>query len=283
MIGKLDRVGRGGMSRLLRSVGRVALWAVVVVLLVHGAVSLAGGSAPRVSPATTMATARAAKRVAEVGAFAVRYARAYLADDSPVGLASLTVAGAPIPQGGNAAVGGEAVAQAEASATRAVGDGRAVVTVWCEMTSGRVLYLAVPTIRDSAGGVAALGPPAFVAAPGIERVDAEAERSQPIPGADAEELRELAKRFVDSYLSGTEPGDLKYLTAPESGIAALGGFQPVGPVSVRQVGPSGRVRRTIVATVLAQGEDETVFPLAYRLQLERRDRWYVSAVEGEVR
>lgn len=283
MIGKLDRVGSaGGTSRSLRSVGRVALWAVVVLLLIHGAVSLVGSGRPSAVPAANGTDSRAAQRSAVVGSFAVRYVRAYLADSSPASVAKLTVPGTPIPQGGSVAAGGEAVAQAEASTTRDLGNGRAVVTVWCELTSGRVLYLAVPTIRDGAGGVAALGPPAFVAAPGIGRVESEAERSQPIPGADAEELRELAQRFVSSYLSGAGPGDLKYLTAPQSSIGALGGFHAVGSVTVRQLGPTRPSARTVVASVRAEGEGGRVFPLAYRLRLVRRDRWYVSAVEGEV-
>lgn len=281
MKGKLDRVRATAYGGPLRSLGRVALWAVVVLLLIHGAVSLvqtepgSGGVLPARSAAGDGSEA--------VDAFAVGFVRAYLADPSPEALAAFVAPDVTVASGGEAAPAGERVAQAEVTNTQRIAPNRAVVTVWCELLTGRVVYLAVPTARDSTGGVAALGPPAFVSAPRMGRVEAEAERSQPIQGADAKEIRELVGRFTESYLSSTEPGGLKYLTPPGSAIAPLGGFEPVGAVAVRQLGDHAGTGRTVVAAVRARGARGVIYPLAYRLTLERRDRWYVTAVEGEAR
>jgi hypothetical protein len=277
VIAKLDRVRGTGVRGPLRSVGRVALWAVVVLLLVHGAKSVVSEPTPAASPSSGDTQASHSDAV---DTFAVRYVRAYLAQPSAAGVQSLLAPGAEVPGGGESTE--TQVAQAEATATRALSDRRAVVTVWCELLTGRVVYLAVPTIRDDADGVAALGPPAFVSAPGIGRVEDTAERSQPIPGADAGEIRELAARFTETYLSATDPAGLKYLTAPAVTITPVGGFEVVGAVTVRQLGGGGGSSRTVLATVRAQDESGARFPVAYRLQVERRDRWYVAAVEGEV-
>ncbi len=283
MIGKLDKVRGSAFSggRPLRSVGRVALWAVVVLLLLRGGASVVGGkeSARQPQDATT---GRSADSQA-VEAFAVRYVRAYLADTSPTTVASLLAPGVSIPSGGGPAPAGSQVAQATATATRPIGKDREIVTVSSELRNGDVAFLAVPIARDQAGGVAALGAPAFVSAPGIGRVESEAERSQPIPGADAEDIRKLVSRFVGAYLAESAPADLEYLTAPDAGIAPLGRFQSVGGVTVRQLGDNRGPRRTVLATVHARAVSGVVYPLAYRLQLEKRNRWYVTAVEGEVK
>jgi Conjugative transposon protein TcpC len=279
--GKLDRV-RGTVSGgPLRSVGRMALWAVVVLLLVHGAVSLVQ-TEPR-NDEVALSGSAAGDGSEAVDAFAVGFVRAYLADPSPEALAAFVVSDTTIASGGEAAPADEQVAQAEVMATRQTGGGRAVVTVWCELLTGRVVYLAVPTIRSMAGGVAALGPPAFVSAPGIGRVESDTEGSQPIRGVDAGEIRELAERFTNSYLSATEPGGLKYLTPPGSAIAPLGGFAPVGAVSVREAGDGGGPHRSVTVAVRARAQGGGVYPVAYMLALEKRDRWYVTAVEGEAR
>lgn len=281
MKAKLDKVRGTAAGGPLRSLGRVALWAVVVLLLFHGAVSLVSNDG---AESLETVPARSAAGVSEaVDAFAVGFVRAYLADPSPQALAPFLASGVDIATGGVPTPAGERVAQAEATAVHSLAPNRAVVTVWCELLTGRVVYLAVPTIRDLAGGVAAIGPPAFVSAPRIGRVEADTERSQTIQGADAGEIRELAARFTESYLASTEPGGLKYLTPPGSAIAPLGGFVPVGDVTVREVGDRRGSQRTVTAAVRARSSAGAVYPLAYRLALEKRDRWYVTAVEGESR
>jgi len=237
VIGKLDKVrGTASVGGPLRSVGRVALWAVVVLFLFRGAVSVLGGNEP--APAASPAGSGKTTDSQTVDAFAVRYVRTYLADSSPAAVGSLLAPGADLFGGGGAAPTDTHVAQAEATATKEISVGRQLVTVSCELVNGHVVFLAVPIVRDQAGGVAADGAPAFVSAPGIGRVEAEAERSLPIPGVDAEEVRDLASRFVEAYLSATDPADLEYLTAPASTIVPLGGFQAVGKVRVRQLGGS---------------------------------------------
>ena len=281
MIGKLDKVRGTGVSGPLRSVGRVALWAVVVLILLRGVASVVRGESHTDTTRSTGGgeTSTAAQAV---DAFAVRYVRTYLADSSPEALRGLLAGGVSVPAGGAANPTDTTVAQAEATATRVLGDGRRLVTVSCELVDGSVVFLAVPIARDSAGGVAALGAPAFVSAPGIGRVEGESERSLPIPGVDAE-VRTLATRFVETYLSATNPADLEYLTAPAAEIAPVGGYEIVGSVGVRQLEGGGPRRRTVLALVHARSGAGATYPLSYRLQLEQRDRWYVAAVEGEVK
>jgi hypothetical protein len=278
VIGKFDKVrSTPKIGGPLRTVGRVALWAVVALFLIRGAGSVLTGNTEGSAQEKVQADHSTNEAVT---AFAVRYARAYLADSSPQSLTAFLAPGATVPSGGGPAPESDRVAQAEATAFKANGDGREIVTVACELVNGQVSYLAVPTVRDRAGGVAAVGAPAFVAAPGIRRSDIDPEQSQPIPGADAGAVRQLAERFTETYLSGTSAADLEYLTAPDSSIAPLGGFQPVGRVSVRQLdSPAGRV---VTAAVKGESASGTVYPLTYRLLLEKRDRWYVAAIEGEV-
>ncbi len=275
---KLGKLSVGGSTQgvpgPLRRAGRIALWAVIVLLLYRGTVSiLKGESRPTLEPAQ-------AGRVDDslATAFAVRFARSYLANSSRTELGELLATGASLPGGGGPAPAASHVAQAEVAAIRSTGDRRAVVTVSCELLNGEVRFLVVPIVRDMAGGVAAVGAPAFVAAPGKGRT--EAEQSQPIPGADAESIRELASRFVETYLSGASAADLEYLTSPGSALSPLGGFQPVGAVAVTQLGDELGRSRTILARVTVRGPNGGVYPLGYRLRLEKRDRWYVTAIEG---
>ncbi len=209
-------------------------------------------------------------------AFAVRFARAFLADPSAQSLDNYLAAGESLPAGG--AVSGPSVAQAEIARTLPLGGGKAVVTVACELLGGRVLYLAVPIVRNSAGEVAALGAPSLVAGPETAKV--EAERPQPLSGAEAGAIGELVDKFLAAYVSVTKPADLSYYVAPNESVNPLGGLQLVGTPNVTQLHASDTTR-TVIASVHVHDEANGVtYPLSYRLELVKRERWYVSAVEG---
>jgi hypothetical protein len=214
-------------------------------------------------------------------AFAVRFVRAYLAgSESTTELmapgASTVEPSPPSPA--------EQVAQAEAISSRPLGSGREAVTVLSELRNGNVAYVAVPIVRGAAGGVAATGAPAFVSAPGIGRVTESTERSQPIPGADAGAIRKLGARFIETYLSTTDPADLEYVTSPSAAIEPLGGFEVDGGAAVRQLGSGSPRRRRLIASITANrsGDPQRRFSLSYELTVEKGDRWYVTAVGGEV-
>ena len=88
-------------------------------------------------------------------AFAVRFARTYLADPSASVLAPFLAEGVRVGTGNPPETESADVAQAEVSDVKDLGDGRAVLTVACELRDARTLYLAVPIVRSEAGEVAA--------------------------------------------------------------------------------------------------------------------------------
>jgi Conjugative transposon protein TcpC len=263
------------VGSVLRAVGRVALWAVVGLLLLRGVSGVLteprqdGSATSDRSSATDPATA----------AFAVRFARAYLTDASSQALAPYLAPGASAPATGRTGTVAQ-VEQAEVAAVRDLGDRRAIVTVACELDDARTLYLAVPIVREGAAEVAALGVPALVAGPA--GVGAGVEPPRPLAGPDAEAIAELMRRFLPVYLSASSPGDLSYLLAPDAAVTPPGGdFELVAVASVKQVGSGEGARRTVVATArVRDAASGAVVPFAYRLGLVRRDRWYVERVEG---
>lgn len=265
-----------GQSLRLRRIGRVVLWALLVLLLLRGVESVVS-TAPETSQAP--AGAKADPFGEEGSAFAVRFARAYLADPSLRNLRGHFAEGATARVG--AATPGRNVAQAEVARTRHLGGDRAIVTVACEFLGGRVLFLAVPIARNSVGEVAALGAPSLVAAP--ETAGLEAERTRPLSGADAGAIGELVDRFLAAYLSAVKPADLSYYVAPGASVTPVGGFRLIGRPNVTE-SQSGGTGRTVIASVHARDEASGVtYRLGYRLELVRRQRWYVSAVEGALR
>ena len=270
------REGDGrSVGSVLRAVGRVALWALVGLLLLRGVSGVL--SEPRQDGSPTTDRGSAADPAA--AAFAVRFARAYLTDSSPQALAPYLAPGssAPAPAGTGAVA---QVEQAEVAAVRDLGDRQAIVTVACELGDARTLYLAVPIVREDAAEVAALGVPALVAGPA--GVGPSVEPPRPLAGADAGEIAELVRRFLPVYLTAAGPGDLSYLLAPDAEVTPPGGgFELVAVASVKQIGSGEGTRRTVIATArVRDSASGAVVPLAYRLRLVRRERWYVARVEG---
>lgn len=273
-----SRLRRGGAERTvasaLRAAGRVALWGLVAILLVRGAAGViagpqrsAGGPAAErgVDPATS--------------AFAVRFARAYLSDPSSPALRSLFAEGVSPPRVASREVGVE-VAQAEVAGVRDLDDGQAVVTVACELGERRTLYLAVPIVRSRAGEVAAQGVPALVAGPG--RAVSDAERPRPIAGSEAGAIADLVRRFLPAYLAAGAGRELSYLLAPGATVSPPGGgLRLLALVGVEQGGSGEGVRRTAIASVRVRDPiSGATYPLAYRVEVVRRGRWYVESVQG---
>lgn len=275
-VGNRSAVAPRSLGGALRGAGRVALWALVGLLLVRGVLATAAGpraeapAAPRESGAAQAETA-----------FAIRFARAYLDDPTSPALggylaegASIGVARAPRSSGG--------VIQAEVSATEELGGGRKVLTVACELRDSRTLFLAVPIARSEAGEVAAMGAPWFVAAPGAAGVPGD--RPRPPAGEDAGEIAALVRRFLPAYVESRSAGDLSYFLAPGSAVEPLGGeLRFISMAAVGQLGSGEGRRRTVLARVRVEDPaSRALYPLAYRLDLLRGARWYVVGVQGEL-
>jgi hypothetical protein len=265
---------------LFRVGGRIALWVCVGLLLVRGIGAVL--SAPRDGSADQISGRSTAEVGLSVTAFAVRFARTYIDDPSPQALAPFLAEGAAVPAGGRVPAASDRAAQAEVAGVEALGRGGSLVTVAVELLGGGVRYLAVPITRASAGEVTALGAPSLVAVPAAVGVDAE--RLQPLAGAEAGAIEALISRFLPVYLSATNSGELSYLLASGVEVAPLGGaLRMVGAPSISQLGSDEGPTREVLASVRVTEEGGGVYPATYRLRLVRRERWYVAAVEGAAR
>ena len=276
-----DKVRSGGSSAgsLLRGGGRLALWAAVALLLVRGLASVIAGPAAR--EAARAPSASSPEDAAS--AAAVRFARAYLEDPSPEALQPFLAAGARIGAGRPPSARGAVVAQAEVVRSAEVGDGRAVLTVACELRDSRTLYLAVPIVRFRAGEVAVLGAPSIVAVPAVAGADPE--RPRPLAGPEAGAIEALVQKFLPAYLSSGSESDLSYLLAPGAEAIPLGGsVELLGISGVSQLGSGEGPRRTLlIAAKVSDPSRGAAYPLAYRLEVVRQGgRWYVGSVQGAV-
>ncbi|HWC47572.1 MAG TPA: conjugal transfer protein [Solirubrobacterales bacterium] len=273
-VGNRSAARARSLGSALRGAGRVALWALVGLLLVRGVLATAAG--PR-AETPAQSTREGVGRAEE--SLAIRFARAYLADPTARSVAGYLAEGARIGSGRPPRRGQE-VAQAEVTSIEELGGGRAILTVACELRDSRTLYLAVPTARSRAGGVAALGAPWIVAAPTGAGVLAE--RPRPLAGEGAGQIAALVERFAPAYVEAQSAGDLSYFLAPGSAIEPLGaGLRFVSVGAVHQFGSGEGARRTVQARIRVEDPASgAVYPLAYRFEVVRGARWYVERVEG---
>ncbi|HET9164215.1 MAG TPA: conjugal transfer protein [Solirubrobacterales bacterium] len=266
---------RRTLGAALRSVGRVALWTLVALLLAKGGAAVLAGPSRRVAGSASQHGAAADPAS---GAFAVRFARTYLSGSSRE-LTPLLAPGVGDETTPGATGTDVPVEQAEVAGARDLGGGRAIVTVACELGGGRTLYLAVPIVREGAGEVAALGAPAVVTGPpGVAQSPTQ---PGPLAGSSGAAIADLVRRFLPAYLSASEPGDLSYLLAPGARVTPLGGALRLLAVgAVKQEGDSEGPRRTAIATARVRESGGATLRLAYRIEVVRRGRWYVDGVEG---
>lgn len=269
------RSSNASARSLLRGTGRVAIWTVLGLLLIRGVVAEPTGAPP-------VAAKRSAAVDPATAAFAVRFARTYLANPSGTALQPFLAEGTRVGTGTPPQVQTGDVAQAEVSGVEDLGGGRAVLTVACELRDARTLYLAVPIVRSGAGEVAALGAPSIVAAPGAAGVDSK-EQPQAVAGPDAGAIQGLLAKFLPTYLAAGDAGSLSYFLAPGAAVQPLGGALEFRAITgVTQLGSGeGPVRSVLAAARVADPASGAVYPLVYRLELVKRGgRWYVEAVEG---
>lgn len=259
----------------LRAAGRLALWALVALLLVEGVSGVL--STP---PQTRDEVGRGEGGDPATSAFAVRFTRTYLSGASPQELAPLL---APGVEAAGAAGGDLGVEQAEVAAIQDLGGGEAIATVATELGDARTLFLAVPIVRASAGEVAAAGVPALVAGPA--GVGEPVEAPQPLAGPDAGAIVGLVDRFLPVYLSASSAEELAYLLAPRAQVNPPGGGIEVDDVaSVKQLGQGEGPSRLVLAQArVSDTVSGASFGLAYRLRVVRNEgRWYIERVEGAV-
>jgi hypothetical protein len=264
-----------GLRSLARGSGRIAIWAVLGLLLIRGALAEPAPSAPAPQGGAVGVDPESA-------AFAIRFTRAFLADPSAESLAPFLAEGVRVATGRSPQSKTGEVAQAEVSGTEELGDGRSVLTVAAELRDARVLYLAVPIVREEAGEVAALGAPSIVAAPGSAGAGSN-ERPQPLAGPDAGAIGALVAKFLPEYVSAGEAASLSYLLTPGATVTPLGGAVALDRIgAVTQLGGGEGPRRSVLAAArVSDPASGATYPLAYRLEVVcGGGRWYVAAIEG---
>ena len=260
--------GRG----LARGAGRIALWALVALIFIRGIASIAAEPRDR---ASVPAPAGEAFPTQEARALAVRFARAYLSGRSAE-LRPFLAENMPrdlvvdIPRG-------SAVATIGVAAETALSSDRALITVACELGDrGTARYLSVPVARDAAGGVVVYALPALVAGPRPGRV--RIEDPAPLAGSEAASIRTLVERFLVTYVSG---GDLAYLTVPGVRLDPLApGLRLADIDAVGQAHTAGTRHTILVEATVQDAAAGTRYGVAYRLELVRRERWYVARIAG---
>lgn len=269
---RLDRPSVG-----LRSAGRVALWLAVAIVLVRGVGSIVSEPTSPIGPAAS----EPSFPDAEARAFAVRFASAYL-DPPAGGLAGYLAddlsdpADAMPPRGPGAKVAWATVAR-EVS----LGDSRALVTVAVLTDTGASRYVSVPVTRDEGGGLVVSALPSF--SPPPPRAAGGGESVEPLTGPGAEAVGDLAERFLRAYLSGADRQALAYLILPGATVTPMhGGLAVVSVDGVDQIASTATARRrsVVVSVTVRDRETGAVYPLAYRLEVAKRDRWLVAEVMG---
>ncbi|MEA2361308.1 MAG: hypothetical protein QOD71_453 [Thermoleophilaceae bacterium] len=255
---------------MVRAAGRVAIWALVLLVFVRGLGDVLGSESDQ-----HQSSSNPVGGAHSVRAFAVTLARAYLGGGhtiqryAPEGL-SMPASGTP----------GRSLVAATVAGQRRLSAARWLITVACEL-AGRAgtRYLAVPVQRGDRGSLSMFALPAVVAGPAAVKLDVE--KPQPLEGPAAGSIGRLVERFVARYLSGDARGELAYLTLLGNQLRTPGGLELVDVERIGQASePDGR-RLVVVAEVIGRDPATySVYPLAYRLELVRRDRWYVASVQG---
>jgi hypothetical protein len=264
----------------LRALGRVALWAVLALLLIRGGAAVLSSGPGAEAPPAGGQGAEGPGRPAE--ATTAAFARDWLEDPDPRALSAYLAEGAHLGTGRAPTKAGQ-VAQAEVVRSSNLGGGRWVLTISCDLRDARVLYLTVPIVRDEAGEATVMGAPSIVAVPAAAGADPE--RPRPIAGPDAHAIGELVTKFVPAYLGSGSSRELSYLLAPGSVVVPLAGrLELVAEGAVDQLGGGEGPRRELIAsTRVREPVSGATYPTAYRLRaLRRSGRWYVAAVEGAV-
>lgn len=298
---------------LVRTAGRVILWLFIALVIVRGLGAIFGSDKP--APATR-ATTPAEQRFPdqEARTFAGQFAKSYLSF-RPGGEESYAARIAPYLASSvrdsatlQLAERGASQGATDVSVARVqtVGDAQALVTVAVNVTRitpGRTIrvgkgtrrrtrtiptrqastidYLSVPVYRDKRGGLSVYDLPSFTAPP-ARAADFDSEPSQ-LQGSstDTGAINDLVRKFLAVYLGG-RPDQLNFYTPPATRITPLGRDLTLRRVEqVQQVGDSaGHTRRLLVQALIRDPTTRTVYPMRYRLDVVRRDRWLVRGVDG---
>lgn len=285
--GAVNRLDRGSArvpvvrtpGDVLKRLGRMVLWLLVVVLLLRGlASSFATDPAPEVVTAAPKPVA--AWPDDQARAFAADFARAYLTytPGEPQSLdryVTPDLASSVAPEFGDNAER-QTVGMVSVARTTKLDDSHALVTV-AAAVNGDTRYLAVPVARDSHGGLVVSDLPSLVAPPAHAVIQASS--LEPVASNERSGIEDVLNRFLTAYVAG-DSSQLEYLVPAGVRIGALEQkYELLGVTSLALAAPAKGNRREVWASVqVRDAESRAIYGLRYRLQLVHEDRWYVAAV-----
>jgi conjugative transposon protein TcpC len=276
-------------AELLARCRQVVLWLTIGLLLLRGANDVLATKPASRQPGVERTGEEPVWPDDAARAFAVDFASEYLslAPDEPheyarrVGeFASAELASELTPRAA-ARASAQVVQSATVADVELLHEGHALITVAARVAGAGSRRLTVPVARDRSGGLVVYDLPSFTAPSAHGRVSRPP--SQPLIGSDREQIEDVLGRFFRAYLSGAAD-ELAYLIPPGARIgAAAGDLELVSLGSIAEPIPAERSgdRRLVLVTPQARdARSRAVHALRYRVQLVRRDRWYVAAVNG---
>jgi hypothetical protein len=303
-IGRRDPGARRGAltaGGVLATAGRVVLWVALAVLLIRGLDDVLSSDRAASTPSPRRGAAVSDWPDDAAKAFAIGFVDAYLnwspGQDPDSYARGLETFAAPelvadlaprFDEPGHTAAQrprppqGVTVRSATVAGAVRLDDRRALVTVAATLAGATPArrVVTVPIARDTAGGLVVYDLPSFASGP--RRAAIESVGREPLIGPDRDPILDVVTRFLRAYLAGDSAG-LAYLVPSGTRLVAAAGRWEL--VNVTALGGAERTRdgRLALATVEARdAQTGASYTLRYRLELVRRDRWYVAQVNGPV-
>jgi hypothetical protein len=271
-------------SRWLVWIGRTILWALVLVLLLHGIASLWRPNGPATAPSQPLAPSPSFP-VKGAEAFAVRFAHDYLTWDAATpgvradALAPYVADGVD-KQLGWAGNGQQIAVLVLPTQTVVLSENAALVTVAAQVTglnAPRWLHLQVPVYAEGSEQFLVTDAPALVPPPAKA-----ASPPEPLLATDlavADQLREPLIAFFKAY-AGSNPNELSYLLVPGAQIRTLNGVVTFADLQLTV--PYGKDNRRDVTAKVRWADQVTgsTFTQTYQVTVvqQKDGRWYIAGL-----
>jgi hypothetical protein len=286
--GRADRGGWGGSGgRWWIYVGRVILWAFLIVVLVNGIRAPFQRFTDKSTTTTTPTTSgKPVFPQEQASAYALSFADVYLNYDPAAAavadrqkqLAQFIAPGVD-PQLGWDNTGKSVLRSAHVSSVEAQDLNRAVVTLLVQ-ANGKIFQLAVPVYAKD-GALAISGRPATLAAPPRAALPA---ANQDRDSALETELQEPLTGFFKAYGSGDTASLQRYSDPPVTGLGNAYVFSALKEINAPQGDANSR---TVNATVIWQVSPVQnkasggTLEQTYQLTMLKKDgNWYVTDIRG---
>jgi hypothetical protein len=282
---------RGAGGRWLVWVGRVVVWAVIVLIGYRGVLAIVSGSSSPGQPASqhTAAGAKSPFPVAAAEAYALEFGNVYL-NFSPAtaalrskALAAFLPAGADQQLGWNGA-GTQHLLDEQVAGITIRTARTAVVTLLARLDNGKLIELGVP-VYSSGDTMAVSGDPALLPGP-VTAVVPTADQSGADRATEAALQSQLAGFFA-AYGSGDQATLARFVT-PGTRLTGLGGEVTLAAIDAVYA-PAGGSIRTISVTVTWRfparpagrraASASPALQMTYELTVVRRDgTWNVRSI-----